>query len=294
MRVFVIGATGYIGREVTRRLRATGHETIGLARTDAGEATVTSLGATPVRGSVEDQAVLLREAGRADATVYVVSLQNAAQAEPAVIEALLGALANTGKAFIYTSGVWVQGDTHGRIGDEDAPLEPIPLVAWRLAVENTVLAAASRGIRTIVVRPGVVYGGGGGIPAMLTQSAREHGAARYVGTGGNRWAGVHLDDLADAYVRAVEVAPARTLLNVVDGRPYVVRDVAAAASEGAGAKGRTESWPLEDARKILGPFADALAIDQQFTPERARHLLSWSPKAPSLLDDLRTGSYATH
>src|SRR5437764_736703 len=131
------------------------------------------------------------------------------------------------------------------------------------AVEERVLAGARRGIRSIVIRPAIVYGRGGGIPATFVESARKEGAARFIGSGENRWPLVHVDDLADLYLLALEKAPPGTLLLGVSGPSHSVRDVAAAASRGAGAEGRIRAWPLEEARKKLGPYADALVLDQQ-------------------------------
>ncbi|WP_375743568.1 NAD-dependent epimerase [Corallococcus interemptor] len=205
------------------------------------------------------------------------------------VAAVLGALQGTNKTFLYTSGVWVHGPTQG-VAAEDAPLNATPLVAWRPAVEQRALGTP--GVRGIVIRPGVVYGQGTGIPAMLTGSVKDRGAVTYVGTGENHWAVVFLDDLADLYVRAVEKAPAGTVLLATQGPGVKVKDAAQAASEGAGVAGRTAAWPLEEARKQFGPFADALALEQRFTSKRAEQLLGWAPRGPSLLEELRTGSYA--
>src|SRR5262249_48210609 len=125
----------------------------------------------------------------------------------AAMSRVLELLKGTGKPFVYTSGIWVLGDTGGRVVDENAPANPVALVAWRPAMEQMVLSASADTIRAIVVRPGVVYGRGGGIAADFVQSARGSGAARYVGAGENRWPVVDVDDLADLYASAVERAP---------------------------------------------------------------------------------------
>jgi nucleoside-diphosphate-sugar epimerase len=168
----------------------------------------------------------------------------------------------------------------------------VALVQWRQAVEDRVREAAKRGIRTVVIRPAIVYGRGGGIPAGFVKSALEEGAARYVGTGENRWPTVHIDDLADLYLLALERAPAATLLLGVNGPSRPVREIAAAASRGAGAGGRTVGWPLEEARQQLGPYADALGLDQQASGRRAQELLGWRPHRPDVLEDIERGSYA--
>ncbi len=127
---------------------------------------------------------------------------------------------------------------------------------------------------------------------MFVQSAQETGAARYIGEGLNRWPLVHIEDLADLYVRALEKAPAGTLLHAADGDAVRVKEIAEAASFGADAGGRTESWPVEDATRKLGPLVEALLLDQVVSSVKARETLGWNPHAVGILDDLRYGSYA--
>jgi nucleoside-diphosphate-sugar epimerase len=165
-------------------------------------------------------------------------------------------------------------------------------VAWRSAVEREVLLAAADGVRSVVLQPAVVYGRAGGLPARFTSSARRDGAARFVGTGENRWAVVHVDDLAELYLRALERAPAGTLLIAAAGPSVRVGDLARAASEGAGAGGKVTAWPLAEARQRLGDYADALVMDQQASSRQAEELLGWKPSRPGILDELRHGSYA--
>jgi nucleoside-diphosphate-sugar epimerase len=170
-------------------------------------------------------------------------------------------------------------------------VNPTPLVAHRPAMEQEVLGYKGRGVRTIVIRPALVYGRGGSIPRMFTQSARETGATRYVGDGQNRWPFVDVDDLAQLYVLALEKAAPGSLYNAAHGPSYRVHEVAEAASIGAGAKGKTQALPLEEARKTMHAFADALVLDQQISGEKAKKELGWSPRAASVLEDLKTGSY---
>jgi nucleoside-diphosphate-sugar epimerase len=217
---------------------------------------------------------------------------NSAQADAAVVRAMLKTLEGTGKPFVYTSGVWVLGSTGDKIADEKTPLNPTPLVAHRPAIEQEVISYKDRGVRTVVIRPALVYGRGGSIPRMLVQSARDTGATRYVGDGQNRWPFVDVEDLAQLYVLALDNAPAGSLYHAAHGPSYRVREVAEAASIGAGAKGKTQALPLDEARKTMGAFADALALDQQVSGEKAKKELGWSPRAGSVLDDLKTGSYA--
>ncbi|HKV73917.1 MAG TPA: NAD-dependent epimerase/dehydratase family protein [Gemmatimonadales bacterium] len=290
MRVFLTGATGYIGTAVAERLQAAGHEVSGLARTEEAAAKLTAAGVRPVRGDFADPATVGAAAGAADGVISTATTYKAEIDGPA-IEAILGALAGSGKPFLYTSGIWVHGDTGGAVVDEESPLKPATLVVWRVPVENRVLAGAAQGIRSTVIRPGIVYGRAGGIPAGLVEAARKEGTVRFVGTGRNRWPLVHIDDLADLYLAAIERAPAGTLLLAVAGPSRTVADIAAAASRGGGAGGRTASWPVEEARQTLGTYADALVLDQQATSRHAATLLAWRPRRPDIIEELERGSY---
>ncbi|MGH7497329.1 MAG: NAD-dependent epimerase/dehydratase family protein [Gemmatimonadales bacterium] len=291
MKIFLTGASGYIGTSVADKLHAAGHETTGLARSDAAAARLTAAGVRPIRGDFSDPAIVGAAARQADGVISMATTYDPSIDGPA-IDAILDALTGGDKPFVYTSGIWSHGDTGGAVVDETTPPRPAALVAWRQAVEDRVREAARRGIRTVVIRPAIVYGRGGGIPAGFVESARKEGAARYVGTGENRWPFVHVDDLADLYVAALERAPAGSLLLGVNGPSHAVRDVAAAASRAAGAGGRTVSWPLEEAKKTLGGYADALVLDQQASGRRARETLGWRPHRPDVIEDLEQGSYA--
>jgi len=292
MKVFLTGATGYIGTVVAERLRAAGQQLSGLARSDQAAARLEAAGVTPVRGDFTNPAAVASGARSANAVISMATTYDPKVDAPAV-DAILDALAGTNKPFIYTSGIWVNGDTGGIIVDETTPTEPIELVAWRKLVEDRVLEAAKRGVRSIVIRPAIVYGRGGGIPAGFRDSARKEGAARFVGTGENRWPMVHIDDLADLYLLALERAPAGTLLLAASGPAHPVKELAAAASRGAGGGGNTAEWAIEDAREELGgAYADALTLDQQASSRRAQELLGWRPHRPGPIEDLESGSYA--
>lgn len=294
MRVFLTGATGYIGSAVAEALQRRGHQLIGLARSVNSAAQLEGRGLQVQRGSLFDGPAITAASAYADGVIHTALLRDGAPAEAdqSAVTAILSALAGSGKPFIYTSGVWVLGNTGTRVADERTSINPVPLMAWRTEVEWQVLDADCDSVRSIVLRPGGVYGFGRGRPSMWFASAREHGVVRYVGDGENRWPMVHVSDLAELYVRALENAPCGSLLHGVSGESVRVRDAALAASEGAGIPGRVESWPLAEAREALGPYADALALDQRVSAEHTRALLNWTPRQISFLDDLRHGSYA--
>ncbi len=290
MIIFLTGATGYIGSATGSALQKAGHSVIGLARSDEAAAHLRLRSIAVHRGDLRSPASLT-EAAKAAHGVIHTGTTNDGELDQAAVRIMLDAIAGSGKPFIYTSGIWVLGDTAGHVADETWPPNPAALVAWRPGVERLVLEAAGRNVRSIVIRPGVVYGRGQGIPADFVKSARTTGAARYVGSGENHWPVIDVDDLADLYIRALEKAPPGTMLLASDASVHRVREIAEAASVGAGAGGRTEAWPLEEARKTLGAYADALVLDQQISSKKARTLLGWKPRASGILQDLRLGSY---
>lgn len=292
MKVLLTGATGYIGSAVAEKLKDAGHEVLALARSDAAHERLAGRGYSPVRGDMTDADGVAALARDADAVVHAANTQDAANAaaDAALTTAVLRALEGTGKPFVYTSGVWTVGGTGDGYADEAWTPNSIPLVAWRVPIEATVLAAAAQNVRSVVIRPVIVYGRGGGIPAMFVEEARSRGAVRVVDDGRQEWPFVHVDDLADLYVRALD-APAGTLLHGGSGTSYPLRDVAVAASVAGGADGKMASWTLDEARKEFGGFADALALHQRISGARARELLGWAPKRASLIEDIVTGSY---
>ncbi len=287
MKVLLAGTTGYVGSAAAGALRGAGHEVVGLARSDEAAARLEADGFPVRRGDLADPGSVAEAVAGTEAVVHAAAL--AGDADAAAVRAVLAMLEGTGKTLVYVSGAWVLGNTGDAVADEDAPTDPAALVAWRPAVEREVIAAAGRGVRSVVVRPAVVYGRGGGIPASLVRSARRKGVVRYVGDGRQRWSFVHVDDLADLLVLALE-APPGTLLHAAAGPALPAREVAEAAAEPAGA--RAEAWPLDAARTTLGDFADALALDQQVSGDRARRLLGWRPRRAGVLWELREGSYS--
>jgi nucleoside-diphosphate-sugar epimerase len=293
MEILLTGATGYIGTSVAEALQKAGHTVVGVARTPEKSKQLEARGVRSVQGDLLKPESIEEAARKAGGVIHTANTNDAssAQIDTAVVRAILKALEGSGKPFIYTSGVWVLGSTGNAVADETTPTNPTPLVAHRPALEQEILGYKNRGVRAIVIRPAVVFGRGGGMPRMLRQSAKDTGAAQYVGDGLARWAYVDVDDLAQLYVLALEKAAAGSLYNAAHGPAYRIGDVAVVASLGAGAGGKTHGTRLEEARKTFGAFADALVLDQQISGEKARQELGWTPRAGSVLDDLKIGSY---
>ena len=290
MRILVTGATGLIGGAVARRLASAGHEVVGLARSDASAAKLAERGYTAVHGDLADVASIADAARGADAIVHAASAgdQNRAAYDEAATRAIVDALRGTAKRFVYTSGCLLYGATGDTPATEADPLYPLDLVRFRQALEGKVLAAAADGVHAIVIRPAWVYGDRGGTAMMMVGSAKEHGTARYVGDGKNRWTTVHADDLADLYLLALDKAPVASIFNGAHGAAIPLIEIARAASEGAGAEGRVAEWPLDDARQALWGFADAIACDQVISGQLAEVELGWSPSHHSIVDELRS------
>lgn len=195
---------------------------------------------------------------------------------------------------LHTSGIWIHGNTDGEI-DEDAPLAPPPITAWRLPIDQRVRAAAADGVRTVVIAPGIVYGYGQGLPTLLRNAPRtagDHPDLTFPGSGEQHWATVYVDDLARLYVAALTRAAAGSYYHGVGGENPLVRDLSQAASHAVGLDGRVAPEPEAQTRQRLGPLADAFFLDQQATGERARRELEWEPSGPTLVDELVIGSYA--
>jgi len=292
MRVLVTGATGLIGGAVARRLAAAGHDVVGLARSDASAAKLTQQGYQAIHGDLADADSVAQAVQGVDAVVHAASPsdQNTAAYDEAATRAIIDALRGTSKRFVYTSGCLVYGATGDTPATEESALDPVELVRFRQALEAEILSAVAVGVHPVIIRPAWVFGDHGGAAMMMYASAKEHGAARYVGDGQNRWTCVHADDLADLYLLAIEKAPAASIFNGAHGPAISLVEIARAASHGADAGGQVVEWPLDEARQALWVFADAIACDQLVSGELAERELGWRPSRHSIIDELR--SYA--
>ena len=298
MKIFITGASGYIGGSVAAALMAAGHQVSGLARSDEATVALAKLGIRPVRGTLDDSEVLARAALDADVTV------NAANAgHRTAAAAMLKALANTGKSFLHTDGSSIvgtrsRGELVEKVFDEDTPFTPTPQRAARVEIDKMVLNAAGNGIRSIVIAPSLIYGLGHGINSQsiqvpwLIKAAKKFGVAKYIGPGENRWANVHIDDVMGLYVLAIEKAPAGAFYYAENGENSM-REICEAISRMLGQGGRTESMTVQEAESEWGdgPANDTMGSNSRVRAKRARAELDWKPKARSLIEEIERGCY---
>lgn len=288
MRVLLIGASGYVGSAVAEHLSSLGYEIVALERPGADDSASEYETRT---GDLADPASLTTAVTPdIDAVINLATPSGDAAVDAAAVTALTDPLRGTGKSFVYTSGVWVLGATDG--ADETTPTNPIPIVGYRPDIERQVLALADTGVRTAVIRPGIVHGRGGGIPALLVDLARKHETPVVVADPSVVWPMIHIDDLADLFAKVVAAAPAGSVWHAISEPAVPVAELAVAAGRAAGVFGETEVWPLDRARAELGElFADALALSQTVTGQAGIDQLNWEPKGPNVISDLTTGSY---
>ncbi len=283
-----------MGSVVAEKLRAKGHDVIGLACSDSAATHLEERGIRVYRGELLDQNSMESAARFCDAVIHTASHNDvhSEKTDKATVEAVLRALEGTNKPFLYTSAVWVLGPTGDCMADEDSPVNPLHLVKWRCEVERMVVDGKNRGVRTIVIRPGIVYGRGQGIPAMFVRKpARFDAIIHFVGDGNTRWPVVHVEDLAELYVLAMERGPAGSILHGVDSPSVRVKDIVQAALQGSNEHRALEAWDLEEARRHMGPFADALMLDQQVSSEKTKALVGWRPKKRTIREEFLRGSY---
>ncbi|CAM4289351.1 NAD-dependent epimerase/dehydratase family protein [Nocardiopsis rhodophaea] len=287
MHVLVTGVTGTIGGAVARALIRRGHQVTGTVRSES------SRGAAPegVEVVVVDLFAadgLSEIAQRVDGAVHAASSndERAGELDGGVVNALIAAFEGTDKPLVYTSGLWLHGNVGSAPLTEDSPLEPPMILAWRPTIEQVLVEAADRGLRTIRIRPGLVYGGGRGYVPMLL-APQEHGeekVVRHFGDGSHRWAAVHADDLGELYALAVESAPAGSVYLGAAEEPVRMEEAAKVVADRHGAQVR--DWDPADAAQYWSVMVEALMLDQVVSHARARAELGWQPQRPGLLEEL--------
>ena len=299
MKIFLTGATGYIGSGVLDAALRANHQITALVRTPQAADALASRGITPVLGDLRTVKSYRTAADGHDAYIHTAadSSPKREEIDRKAIETLLaiaaGRAKSSGVSFVYTSGIWVLG-SNAQTMDETAQPNPGQLLGWRPAHEQLVLQSAMPNLRTAVIRPGVVYGGNRGIVSDLLKNAL-NGLIRVIGTGENHWPLVYERDLADLYVRVASMPQASGIYHANDEGDETVNAIVEGIVRHLSMPPDVRHVPLEEARKKLGAYADALALDQRVRGPRAR-VLGWSPtlhsvgtNVPRLLEEFRRG-----
>ncbi len=297
MKVFLTGATGYIGSAVAERLKGRGYKIAGLARSDESAAKLEALNYEAIRGELSDFDVLQKAASEADAVIHTAfshdfdDFNDAVKLERDVIKTYGEALARTNKVLIVTSGSSVLGDTRSNLADEDYPLDRNAPRVLRGEAELDVVQLSSKGIRPVVLRlPLFVYGGAASsfVPFMIEQAKREN-SANYVETGEQRVSAVHIKDVADLYFLALDIGTAKGLYNVA-AESVSLKELNEAIARLLNIKAKSIS--KEKAREQFGKMFDFLSINNQLDAAKAKRDLKWSPADYySITDDIENGSY---
>ncbi|MEQ5837873.1 NAD-dependent epimerase/dehydratase family protein [Paraburkholderia acidicola] len=290
MSIFITGASGFVGGTVARRLLAADYSVRGLIRDASKAEPLKALGIEPVIGSLEDSSLLTREAQSSEGVIHAADSDHLV-----AIEALIEGLRSSDKPLLHTSGSSVIGDdAHGNrtsesIFDEDTPLIVEPVKQPRREIELRVLAAANEGVRAVVICPSNIYGSGTGlnprsvqIPFLVDQ-ARKDGVVHIVGLGVNRWSNVHIDDVAELYLLALQKAPAGAFYFVENGEASFGEIGESIAQRLKIAP--VQSWTVVEAAERWGNVHAhyTFGSNSRVRAKRARRELGWTPLHTSAL-----------
>lgn len=289
MKFFITGAAGYIGGSIATRLLSLGHEVSGLVRSESKMPALRVMGIEPVLGTLDDVEVLTAAAQAADAVIHTANADH-----PGSAVTLICALERTGKLFIHTTGSAIVADhADGEYAqdiprNEDSYFEPVPFRRARVDTNRYVREAAiNKGIRSIVICPSMIYGHGRGLEKnseqipRLMELSKQVGAGVYFGKGLNHYSNVHIDDLVDLYILAIEQAPGGSFFFAENGHASF-KEIAEMMSHTLGLEGRTHSIPVEHVIDQHGEEARLGVASNSFVSSENARRLGWSPNAPSL------------
>lgn len=295
MRVFVTGATGFVGTQVVKQLAANGHQITGFARSDASAATLAAADHAVIRGKLTDLDILTTAVQSADAVIHTAFIHDflnfaaSVDIDRVAIQTMGAALAGSGRPFIITSGTGLLKP--GSLLTEDTPAASTGHAAARGATEAVALALAEQNVRVSLMRlPASVHGDGdhGFVPTLIA-IAREKGVAGYVEDGANQWPAVHVTDAARAYVLALEQGAAGARYHPVGEQGIPFRDIAGAIGRKLGLP--VSSIPCSAAAEHFGWMANFAQMDVAASSQMAQERLGWNPVGPGLIEDMESGSY---
>jgi nucleoside-diphosphate-sugar epimerase len=277
-RVFITGASGYLGGAIAARLARGEYEVMGLTRSPEKAKALAAHGVIPVIGDLEKPEDWRGQMKNADVAIHAASdPKDVATRDQQALAAIRDAV-NDGRVrrVLYTSGMWVHGDTHGQVVDESTPLQPLPLVTWRAAHEEVVFDLAEFEVQAIVLRPPIVYGESRGILGGYFAEARDKRTVTCPGNGAQFWGMVHRDDVAEGYALALEHGKGGERYILGDESQLTVKQIFEAIARSTGAELR--HWEAEGVLKHLGLYGEALLTSQKCTAGKARRELGWVPR----------------
>jgi nucleoside-diphosphate-sugar epimerase len=292
MRVFLTGATGYVGQVLLSQLLKAGHSVEALARRTIGRVLPTHPQLNWLLGDLRDISLMAEAARRADAAIHTAAEHAGSQrdADDAATAALIDGLRGSGKPLISTSATVVYGDTGQSPLREIRQIDtPHPLRAWRIANDDRI-AFEDHGLRGAVIRPPNIYGAGGGPIAMRIAAAAQAGYSQYIDDGAARWSTVHVWDLAELYLLILGNERAQGIYNAAGEEVLSRRELAEGIATNLGITAR--SITLEQGRSIWGFLADLSVINQVISAARAREELDWAPRQRPLMSYLLKRDYA--
>jgi nucleoside-diphosphate-sugar epimerase len=285
-KVFVTGATGYLGSAIAARIVRAGHEVHGLTRNPERADSLAVMGIKPVVGDLKTFDSYLGILKNFDVAVHVAfDPADIVGTDLRALEAFRTA-AQDGRLrrLLYTSGMWVHGDTRGAVVNEQSPLEPLEIVRWRAAHEEIALDLADDEVQVVVFRPPLVYGERRGVLGGMFAEARTAKTVTVPGDGRQPWGLVHRDDVADAYRLGLEYANGGERYIIGDESHHTALEIGEAIARVAGAELRL--MPAEQVRERMGPFGDALLAGQIATSAKARRELGWVPRHSSFVNEV--------
>ncbi|WP_413670018.1 SDR family oxidoreductase [Mucilaginibacter sp. Mucisp86] len=294
MRVFVTGASGFVGSAVVKELLGAGHEVLGLVRSDKGAEQLASTSAEVYHGDVNDLKFIQKGAAACDAVIHTAFNHDFSQykanceADRKVVEALGAALTGTNRPLVITSGVGLLN--YGRLVTEDDMVPATSDVIARAASEEAAAVVAATGVKVYIVRLPIVHGeGDNGFVPIVINMAKEKGESAYIGEGNNRWPAVHRSDTAALYRLIVEKQPELSVIHAVDEQGIAFRDIAETIGKGLNLPVLSKTG--DEAAAHFGWFLHFAAMNCRASSEKTRAALNWQPKASGLITDIAVAGY---